>query len=409
MNSQSAVITIGNEILLGRTVNTNLSFLARELSFIGIPVAYSVTIQDVKRDILEALEWCWSRFDVVITTGGLGPTEDDISRVAIASFFGKHLEFQADIWARIQSMFERRGLSTPEINRCQAYVPIGFEALSNERGTAPGLCYQELGKVFVALQGVPSEMRYTYRTHVLDKLREGFPQAKPIVQKTLNTYGIPESGMAEILQESDIPIDVHLAWLPQVGRVDIRLYGENTESISEAKATVYQKLGRYIWSEDTDEPSELLIHLLRTHKLSISVAESCTGGLMQKMLTDIKGASDFFKGGVVTYHNDAKQQLLHVKGETLHLHGAVSPDVALEMVKGLQASFGTNIAVSITGIAGPDGGTAEKPIGTVYFGFAVGTEVWHSSNLFTGDRSSIRFKAAESAILQLVRYLKGRQ
>ncbi len=405
---KSAIISIGNEILLGKTLNTNMSFLAGELALIGVPVEFSLTVKDDADAIRSALNQCWGNYDVVITTGGLGPTADDITKNVIAEFFGKELKFDEAVWEHVKELFAKRNLSTPQINRNQAMVPQGFNALRNDRGTAPGLYYGNSGKCFFAFAGVPSEMRFVFETHVRQILIDRYGSDDAIIQKTLHSFGISESALAEILPMAMIPENVNLAWLPQTGRVDLRFYGNDVEAIDETIKRVLPLVGQYIWGYDEETPTSVLQGLLLQQGLTISVAESCTGGLVQKMLTDVPGASEVYSGGVVTYSNDLKQNILNVREETLQTHGAVSEECAVEMMKGIKSLTNTSAAISVTGLAGPDGGTDLKPVGTVCFSFSVQDEVWCITQIFTGNRETIRHKAAEHAILIMIKQLQER-
>ncbi len=404
---KSAVITIGNEILLGKTLNTNLAFLAQELANLGLPVDYSVTVKDEAEAIHQALKQCWEKYDVVITTGGLGPTTDDITKQEIASFFGKKLVFNEEVWEQVQKIFAARNMPTPEINRSQAMVPEDFIALKNERGTAPGLFYEEGEKSFFAFAGVPMEMRHIFLTQAKPILEKKYGTQDKVIQKTIHTFGIAESALAELLSDFQTPDKVNFAWLPQPGRVDLRFYGTDAQAIEQAFNECYPKVKQYTWGFDDDTPVSVLHHILRENKLYLSVAESCTGGLVQKMVTDLAGSSDVFLGGVVSYANDVKIKVLKVRPETLSKYGAVSEECAGEMVQGVKELTGSDLAISTTGIAGPDGGTLEKPVGMVCFGFSVLNKIWSMTRIFNGDRELIRLQAAEFALLNLIRYLQG--
>ncbi len=408
IDPKAAIITIGNEILLGKTLNTNMAYLGSELAKLGIPVEHSVVIKDDPKAIKAALQELWEKFEVVISTGGLGPTEDDLSKAAIAEFFGVGQHFDQEVWEHVQSLFARRGMKTPEINRSQAMVPSGFIPLRNERGTAPGLQYCKDGRCFFALQGVPLEMRFIFETHIRDFLKAAFPEARPVLQKTIHTHGISESGLAELLTLSELPQDVSLAWLPQTGRVDLRFYGCDEAALNEAISIALHKVGKWVWNKDDRNPAELLSELLLKNGNTISTAESCSGGLIGKLLTDLPGSSNIFCGGVIAYSNELKEKLLKVSPQVILQDGAVSRNCALEMVKGIKVLTGCSHAISVTGIAGPTGGSVEKPVGTVYFGFIAENKIWSQKQVFNGDRESVRHKSAEYALLELIRYMQSR-
>jgi len=406
MSRSSAIITIGNEILLGRTLNTNLAWLASELALAGVPVTYAIVVQDQREQILQALQDTWGKYDIVITTGGLGPTPDDITKASIAEYFGKELQFDPDVWDNVQMLFSRRNMPAPESNRSQALVPAGFTALHNELGTAPGLCHQEGKRVFFALQGVPTEMRHIYTRHIQPMLPALYPEARRITQKTLHSFGISESALAELFYVSDISPQVNLAWLPQTGRVDLRFYGEDEPAVKQAVRSACEKIGHLIWGEDDDTPADALYRCLKDKGLSLAVAESCTGGLIQAYLTEVAGISDVFRGGVVAYHNDVKTGLLDVTSEVVIREGAVCGEVARQMAIGVRQALNSDVSIAITGIAGPAGGSPEKPVGLVWFAYCVYDKVFVEKAVFNGDRAGIRHKAAEMAILKLTRLLK---
>jgi nicotinamide-nucleotide amidase len=405
MDVKVSIINIGNELLLGQTVNTNLSWLGTELAFLGLPVTKAVTIQDDPEAIRTALSQEWQQSDVVIMTGGLGLTKDDITKAVIADFFGKEMEFRPEIWEKVQAMFAFRGMATPEINKSQALVPEGFEAFTNARGTAPGLCFKDNGKLFFALPGVPVEMKYLFGEYISDILKKAYSR-KPIILRTIHTWNTSESALAEKLSELRIPDEIKLAWLPQTGRVDLRIYGSNEWQINELHDKIQALAAEYVWGYDGDTPASVLQNLLLEKELTLAAAESCTGGLVGKLLTDVPGASNYFAGSLVSYSNPLKQSMLGVKGETLERSGAVSIETAQEMAEGIRKEAKADIGISVTGIAGPEGGSSEKPVGTVCFGIASGKGTYTGKTVFTGDRNGIRTKAAEYLILSTIEYIR---
>ncbi len=406
MSFRVAIISIGNEILLGRTVNTNLAWLAEKLALMGLSVTSNHVIKDEHIEIKACISDAWESNDIVICTGGLGPTQDDITKDAICEVFGTNLSFHQYIWDIVVGMFEARGMKTPEINRSQAMIPERFIALKNDMGTAPGLYYKDGQKLFFALPGVPLEMSHIFDTSVSTILAQSF-QASAIVQKTIHTWDVSESALAELLSDFSCPSGVKLAWLPQTGRVDLRLYGQNAELIEQAFLSVRRKIEPYIWGFDEDTPHTALQGIMNLKGLTLSVAESCTAGLISKEITDCAGASKYFMGGVIAYSNDLKVRLLGVSQKTLDTYGAVSHEVVEEMAIGIKKLTDSNLAISVSGIAGPDGGTEEKPVGTVCFGIAGSTGVRSLTKYFTGTRSSIRHKASEFLVLQLIKDLRG--
>ncbi|MBM4402843.1 MAG: CinA family nicotinamide mononucleotide deamidase-related protein [Candidatus Cloacimonetes bacterium] len=405
-NVKTAIISIGNEILLGKTINTNLAYLASELALLGLPVDHCVIIHDDKQEIAENIQALWNKFDVVVSTGGLGPTKDDITKEAITRVFGKPLVFEQDIWIEVQEKFSRRGLPVPQINRSQAMIPAGFTALSNARGTAPGLYFSGGGRSFFALPGVPVEMKFIFETHIKDILRKKH-RTKPVSQVTFHTWNTTESALAERLEEFVLPEGVSLAWLPQTGRVDLRVYGTDEAKVIQSKDQLSALILDAVWGIDEDTPASALQNAMIDNGLALSVAESCTGGMLQQMITAVPGSSRYFKGGLVAYSNEMKERLLGVDPATIAKYGTVSEEVAREMASGCLIQSGADYAIALTGIAGPDGATGNKPVGLVCFGIASTDDALSLSLVFTGDREQIRHKASEYALLTLKHICNG--
>lgn len=401
MNVKICIINIGNELLLGRTINTNLSWLGDKLAEIGLPITRSVIIQDEPEEIQLTLKREWQQNDIVIMTGGLGPTDDDLTKKVIAEFFDKELEFRKEVWRDVQEIFFRRNLVVPEINRNQAMVPEGFIALKNTVGTAPGLYFSQDKKSLFALPGVPLEMKTLFERHITAILKDKY-QRESIIVKQLHTWNISESALAEQLKDLKIPEGIKLAWLPQTGRVDLRIYGNDINLIEKLNAEIKVIAQEWIWGEDDDTPQAVLNELMISKKLTLAVAESCTGGLVQELITSVSGVSKYFNGGIVSYSNEVKINQLKVKSETIEKFGAVSVETAAEMALGVRTELKADIGISITGIAGPEGGSEEKPVGTVCFGISDKAQLITHKVVFNGTRDSIRFKAAEYILLFLI-------
>lgn len=395
--------------MLGKTVNTNLAWLASRMALLGIPVDYCVTIRDDAEAIHDALRHCWQNYEVVITTGGQGPTKDDITKTELARFWGKELVWDDAVWQRVQNMFARRNLPTPVINRTQAMIPAGFSALTNDLGTAPGLHYCAEGKHLFALAGVPIEMQHVFTEAVTPILMTCFSDIQPIHQSTIRTFGISESSLAELLDDMSIPDGISMAWLPQTGRVDLRFYGPDKARVMQIAEIAESIVVDYVWGYDDDTPAQVLGALLQSQGLTLSTAESCTGGLVSKYMTDAPGASDYYLGSVIAYHNEIKTGILSVPASVIDQHGAVSEECASHMAHQIKRLTNSLVSISITGVAGPSGGTDAKPVGTVWFGYSVLTEEWTLRSVFSGTRDSIRHKAAEHAILTLARKLMGKK
>ena len=394
-------VAIGNEILIGKTINTNEGFIGAQLTSAGIPLETSITIKDDKEIIIKTLENCWECYDVVLVTGGLGPTHDDVTKYAICEFFKKKLSFDSSVWETIREMYSSKNISIPEIVKTQAEIPQGFTPLPNKKGTAPGLYYSENDKHFFALPGVPSEMKDMFVDQVIPMLKSSF-SVNPIFQKTIRTIGIPESILyTKTLNVKETSI-TKIAFLPKSGMVDIRVYGSSEQEVEK----IINKFLKIIPSQNIygfdEESIEKVFHkkMISSGK-TVSAAESCTGGLIQSLITNNAGSSEYFLGGVVSYSNEAKMNLLGVKKSTLEKYGAVSEETVREMVCGVQKLLGSDYAIAVSGIAGPDGGTSEKPLGLVYIGTMGKSGLIITKNDFSGTRIEVKMKTALTALYQL--------
>ncbi|MFB3844482.1 MAG: competence/damage-inducible protein A [Candidatus Cloacimonadaceae bacterium] len=406
MTAKVNIINIGNELLLGQTINTNLSWLGKELAALGLPVARAEIVKDEPEEIKSALQKAWNISEIVIMSGGLGPTDDDVTKAVICDFFNKQLEFRAEVWASVEQIFLSKGKPVPEINRSQAMVPSDFQALINSKGTAPGLYYREGNKSFFALPGVPIELQYLFSEYIKEILPKNY-HTEPLIIRNLHTWKISESALAEKLPSQKLPEGVSLAWLPQTGRVDLRIYGPNQERVEKVTEQIRNTIAEYIWGIDDETPALVLHQILLENKMTLSVAESCTGGWLQKLLTDNSGASNYLRGGIVSYSNEVKISVLHVPRETIAEFGAVSVQTAKAMAEGVRALCQSDLGIAITGIAGPEGGSVEKPVGTVCFALSDNKGTKTERILFDGDRNSIRWKAAEYMLLVVIEYLRS--
>lgn len=374
---QAEIITIGDELLIGMTVDTNSAFIATILTEAGFNIFEITSISDNREHILKTIDESFSRSDLVIVTGGLGPTSDDITKEAIAAYFDSGLITDADTLANITARMERRGLEMNENNRKQALVPEKCRVLYNERGTAPGMLFEENGHTLVSMPGVPYEMKHIMKIHVIPYIKNHFKK-ESIKFRTIMTYGLFEAKLAEILEpfEKELPGDVKLAYLPTSGVIKLRLTagGETREDALKKINRQVQKLEHiipdFIYGYDDITLEEAVGQLLRSKSLTISCAESCTGGNISRMITSVPGSSEYFTGAVVAYDNKVKIKELGVDSATLEGEGAVSEAVATMMATGIREKLGTDFGLSITGIAGPDGGTDDKPVGTVWIAVA---------------------------------------
>lgn len=375
------LLTIGDELLIGQTVDTNTAWLGEQLSLLGIAITRAVTVGDEISVIGQELDRAYRDADLVVTTGGLGPTHDDLTREAVAAFFDKELRTNEALLDRLRTYYERRGRTMPEAARRIALVPEDFELLENPVGTAPGLWY-ETGtgtetRMVAVLPGIPQEMKRVAEEALLPRLRARSDR-QIVVHRTLLTTGIGESALQEKVGDLSAYLDgtLRLAYLPSTSGVRLRLtaYGEGRAGaaarIDRLEAVLRERVGRYIFGTGDDALEAILGDRLRERGLTVAVAESCTGGLLAHRLTNVSGSSDYFLGGVVAYANAVKTAHLGVDPDVLAQHGAVSEPVARQMARGVRKRLDADIGISTTGIAGPSGGTPEKPVGTIWIGYA---------------------------------------
>jgi nicotinamide-nucleotide amidase len=405
------IVAIGDELLSGATVDSNAARIARELEPLGLRVIHKATVRDTVDAIADAVRNGLHRSGVVITTGGLGPTKDDVTKSAVASVLERPLEFREHLWDALQRRWSRRG-KIPETNKTQAEVPVGAEVLPNPRGTAPGLAVDgELG-ICIMLPGPPHEMQHILVESVAPFLAaRADSEARKPFRRYLRTAGIAESAIAELVADrlEDLPIEV--AYLPEIDCNDVRLTAwavdgsDVGKTLDEAVGRLQALLGSHIYAEGARDLAEVVGDLLLGQGITVAVAESCTGGLVAQRLTEWPGASEYFWGGMVTYDNRAKVELLDVSEETLERYGAVSQETALEMVIGASKRSGAEAAIAVTGIAGPAGGTDEKPIGTIWLAVRLkGKEVVKRRH-YPGTRDMVQKRAAQGSLDLLRRTL----
>ena len=371
----ASIVTVGEELLIGQVLDTNAAYLAAELTRLGIPIVRSLTVGDDKEAIRGALAEGMQHSRLTVLTGGLGPTPDDVSREAAAALIGSNLSVDTAVLAAIKRRFALLGRDVPAGSERVARVPDEFEVLSNSRGTAPGLWYEgDTGSIVVLLPGVPHEMRAIFSEHVIPRIR-ALGGRTVIAQRTLQTAGIGETTVQRQIEAVSHLLDpgVVIAYLPRLHGVRIRLTvtgEEASDRLDAAERNVRLKLGTAVYGCDDDTLEGVVGDLLKRRGLTVAVAESCTGGLVMDKLTNISGASSYVLGGVVAYSNVVKQFQLGVDGDALKQFGAVSEPVAMQMAEGVRARLGSDLGLSVTGISGPSGGTREKPVGTVWIGYA---------------------------------------
>src|SRR5712692_425486 len=406
------LVTIGTELLLGFTLDSNGTDIARALGAHGVRVVRRTSVGDRAADIADAVAQALERTGAVITTGGLGPTRDDITKRAVAELFGAQLVFDEAVWQTVVARFATLGRVPGESNRGQAEIPRGAVVLPNRWGTAPGIWLEGARGLVVMLPGVPYEMRNLLREEVVPRLAA---RAEGSVVRSLvvRTTGIPESTLAERLGEIESAIaPLTLAYLPGEEGVDLRVTAwdvapaEADARLRAAADLLRSRAGDRVYGEGDADLAAVVLDAARARGVRIAVAESCTGGLVAKRLTDTPGSSDVVVGGVVAYDNAVKTALLDVPPDLIERHGAVSEEVVRAMASGAVRRFGVGLAAAVTGIAGPSGGSPEKPVGTVWLGTALGSDVEATRVQLPGPRDNIRARAAQAALFLLLRRLQ---
>ncbi|MFU8813278.1 MAG: competence/damage-inducible protein A [Balneolaceae bacterium] len=406
------ILSIGNELLIGDIVNTNASAIGRMLTEAGFQVEQVLTLPDTYELLKQRITESFHHAHCTIVTGGLGPTHDDVTKAVLADLFDAEMKTDEAVLAHIKKMFEERSFSFSASNADQALVPESFEVLFNKKGTAPGLLYAEGGHVVAALPGVPYEMEHLMKEKVLPRLRELFPGQEVWATRYFKTAGVPESTLSDELigdLTTVLQNGVEVAYLPHAGGVVMRVSTKagNKENAEEklqvVQQRIYERAKPYIYSEDRDtDLAKAVGDELLKQGLTIATAESCTGGMLSDAITNIPGCSSWMVGGVVAYSNDLKIDLLGVTPESLKSGGAVSREVALQMAKGIAQRTGAAVGVSTTGIAGPGGGSDDKPVGTVWMGFWINGDHFALKALFTKDRL-INKKRTVMVVLETVR------
>ncbi|MBR5133843.1 MAG: competence/damage-inducible protein A [Alistipes sp.] len=411
---KATIITIGDEILIGQIVDTNTVSIARHLNNLGIQIAEKCSIGDNSEAIVETIDRVVRTSEVVIITGGLGPTKDDITKHTLAKYFGSELEYNATEGEHVRQLLERRGIPFTELNRCQAMVPKCCTVLHNAHGTAPGMWFDTAdGGVIVSLPGVPFEMEHLMQDEVLPRLRSRFT-LQQIVHRTLITRGIAESLLAERIAEWEdaLPEYLHLAYLPAPNIVRLRLsaYGVDGEMAEREIARHFEALraiiGDNIVGLEGSSVEQLIHEILTAKGLKLAVAESCTGGTIASKFTAMAGASQYFMAGVVSYSNEAKCDIINVNMTDIETYGAVSEQVARQMAEGVRSVAGADYAIATTGIAGPGGGSEAKPVGTVWMAVATPEKTIAVMRNCGTDRSQIISRASAYAIEMLYEELK---
>ncbi len=403
------IISIGDELLIGQTLNTNAFWMAKELNAIGFAIRQQITIADTEEAILNSLENALSKSDVVLITGGLGPTNDDLTMPTLNKYFGGELVEDASVLKHIEEMCLSRGFDMNDNNKSQAIVSSKCKVVHNANGTAPGLWFEKEERVVVAMPGVPYEMKAMVSDIVIPWLKERYVLPE-IINQMVYTQGIPESVLAERLEEweTNLPETIKLAYLPSPGRVKLRLssIGKDRQVLQSAIDKEIEKLNiiipKYIYSAENEDLAIVIGNYLRENNLTIATAESCTGGYISHLITKISGSSDYYKGSVISYANEIKMNELNVAQSDLENYGAVSQQVVEQMALGVQQKMNTDYAIATSGIAGPTGGTDEKPVGTVWIAVATPNGVISKKYLF-GKQREVNIERAAIAALGMLR------
>lgn len=418
-NNQVEIITIGDEILIGQIVDTNSAFIGQLLNLNGMSVKQITSVSDDREHILKALDEAKGRADIILITGGLGPTKDDITKKTLCEYFKTTMRFDEEAYQDVVNLFATYGKEVTPINRLQAEVPEICEVIRNKNGTAPGMWFNVNGKVFVSMPGVPFEMKAMMKEQVIPKLRASF-KFPFIVHKTVLTQGIGESSLSEMISdwEDSLAADnIKLAYLPSPGMVRLRLSSKGTDEkklyeatdkkIEELKALISQYIYGYEVYGEQQESLEMMVgKLLKENNKTVSTAESCTGGYISHLLTKVPGSSKYYIGSVISYAYEIKESELNVPHDVIMQHGAVSQPVVEQMAKAIRERYKTDYSISASGIAGPDGGTIEKPVGTVWIAVATPEKVISEKFLFGNNRERNIQKTANAALNMLKKELE---
>jgi nicotinamide-nucleotide amidase len=412
----ASVITIGDELLIGQTIDTNSAFIAKALNKIGVWVARRIAVGDVREEILDALERESSSSQIIIITGGLGPTADDITKPALCDYFGATLVVNSEALENVKAIFRKLNRPMIERNTKQAEVPDNCTVLQNRRGTAPGMWFERDGVVYISLPGVPYEMEGLMESDVIPKLQARFTLPH-ILHKTVVTFGKGESEIAEVIMgfEAALPENIKLAYLPAYGMVKLRLTGRSSskealeQELEKQVSTLKRLVEEWLVTDEDKVMAEIVGDELKKVKKFVATAESCTGGYIAHLLTSRSGSSSTYKGGVVSYANEAKERALGVQHSTLVRHGAVSEETIIEMVNGVLHGLNADYAVATSGVMGPDGGTPEKPVGTVWIAVADRNRVKTAKHFVRFDRRKNIEVTAQYALNQLRLFIKEQE
>lgn len=395
------IITIGDEILMGQILDTNSQYIARRLTEIGVEVIEELSIPDKRDEIYDSVDYAMQEADLILVTGGLGPTKDDVTKKVLAEYFGSRLVFNPQAMEWLEELLRNRNLPMNENNKSQAYLPDNCRILRNFKGTASGMWFERGWKSLISMPGVPFEMEHLMDKYVIPDLKARYPHLQ-LEYRMLKVYDVPESQLAQHLEnwEDALKDGIKLAYLPSPGMVRLRVTakGEAVKHLDETYESLKKELAGMRYTEGEDALEKQFGQILRKKGVTVATAESCTGGEIARMITSVPGSSAYYKGSVVSYANEVKINILGVNAGDIEREGAVSETVVLQMAEGVRKLMGTDYAVSTSGVAGPDGGTADKPIGTVWIGVATPQGSFAKKFVFSFTRERNIAKAAAKAL-----------
>jgi nicotinamide-nucleotide amidase len=407
------IINIGDELLIGQVINTNASWIAQQLNLIGIDIVKVSIISDDKESIIECIDEAFGRSDLILITGGLGPTNDDITKYTLCEYFNSSLIFDDATYKRVEQLFALRGFKVTELNRKQAEVPDNCIVIPNKNGTASGMWFEKNGKILISMPGVPYEMKSMISDFIIPELSKNINFQ--IIHKTIHIQGIGESFLADLIKEWEekLPKNIKLAYLPQPGLIRLRLSAKGLKN-EKLEVIINQEIEKLnllipdlIVGYDEDSLEKVIGELLIENKKTLSTAESCTGGYISHLITSIAGSSAYYKGSIISYSNETKIDLLDVKPLTIEKYGAVSKETVIEMAEGALKKIKTDYAIAVSGIAGPNGGSIEKPIGTIWIAVCNNKTVITEKFLHGEDRGRNIRKAALSALNMLRKLIQS--
>jgi len=406
---KAEILAIGDELLYGQIIDTNSHWLSQEMDKIGVRVVRKTTVGDNRDSILAAFKSAEQRADIILMTGGLGPTNDDLTKPLLAEYFGCELVLFPEALEAVRSFFERRGRELTELNKLQAHLPSKCTYIPNELGTAPGMWFQANSKIWMSMPGVPHEMKKITSDHVIPRIKNQF-KLPQIYHKVIKTVGIGESWLADLIKdwEKELPEHIKLAYLPSLGQVRLRLtaFGEEQEQlindVEKEILKVTPRIEKYIYGYNQEKLEEAIGRLLKLHGKKVALAESCSGGYISHLITSIPGSSDYFQGALIPYHNRFKNRILNVDADILKEKGAVSEETVIQMAEHIRNLFEAEFGLASSGIAGPSGGWAEKPVGTVWIACAMDGKTVTKKLQLTQDRM-LNIQLTGVAVLNLLR------